>query len=198
MRDNTGQIMQLYYASRDGQARKIAIRIAERLARHGVAAPPVDLATAQPSPAEIAPAGMVVAVLAVRYGRHLPEAVEFVKTFALLHRPPPLALASVNLTARKPGKDTAEGSVYLRKLIAHHRLKPALATAFAGKLDYPRYSFFDKHIIRFIMLMTGGPTDPTAVVEYTDWDKVDAFADGIAETYLARPDFPTAPNQPPA
>ena len=60
MRDNTGQIMQLYYASRDGQARKIAIRIAERLARHGVAAPPVDLAAAQPSPAELAPAGMVV------------------------------------------------------------------------------------------------------------------------------------------
>ena len=31
--------MQLYYASRDGQARKIAMRITERLARHGVAAP---------------------------------------------------------------------------------------------------------------------------------------------------------------
>jgi len=190
--------MQLYYASRDGQARKIATRIAARLAGHGVAASPADLATTQPSPAELAQAGLVVAVLAVRYGRHLPEAVEFVKTFALLHRPPPFALASVNLTARKPGKDTAEGSVYLRKLIARHGLKPALATAFAGKLDYPRYGFFDKHIIRFIMLMTGGPTDPATVVEYTDWNKVDAFADRVAETKRARPDLPTAPPHSPA
>jgi menaquinone-dependent protoporphyrinogen oxidase len=178
--------MQLYYASRDGQARKIATRIAERLAGHGISATPADLAIMQPSPAELAQADLVVAVLAVRYGRHLSEAVEFVKTFALLNRPPPLALASVNLTARKPGKDTPEGSVYLRKLIARHKLKPALATAFAGKLDYPRYDFFDKHIIRFIMLITGGPTDPSTVVEYTDWDKVDAFADGIAAAYMAR------------
>jgi menaquinone-dependent protoporphyrinogen oxidase len=175
--------MQIYYASRDGQARKIAARIAERLAARGIAADPSDLAAAQPSPAELAQASMVVAVLAVRYGRHLPEAIKFVETFRLLYRPPPLAIASVNLTARKPGKDTAERSVYLRKLIARHMLKPALATAFAGKLDYPRYDFFDKHIIRFIMLVTGGPTDPTTVVEYTEWAKVDAFADKIAEAY---------------
>ena len=172
--------MQLYYASRDGQARRIATRIAERLATRGLSVATQDLAAAQPSPAELAEAPLVAAVLAVRYGKHLPEGLAFVDTFRRLPRPPPLALASVNLTARKPGKDTAEGSVYLRKLIARHGLKPALATAFAGKLDYPRYSFFDKHIIRFIMLITGGPTDPATVVEYTDWDKVDAFADAIA------------------
>ncbi|MGZ8403714.1 MAG: flavodoxin domain-containing protein, partial [Rhodoplanes sp.] len=116
------ETMQLYFASRDGQARKIATRIAERLASHDVAATPADLTAAQPSPAELAQAAFVVAVLAVRYGRHLPEAMSFVETFALLHRPPPLALASVNLTARKPGKDTAEGSAYLRKLIARNGL----------------------------------------------------------------------------
>jgi menaquinone-dependent protoporphyrinogen oxidase len=30
-------------------------------------------------------------------------------------------------------------------------------------------------MIRFIMWMTKGPTDPNAVVEFTDWDKVDEF-----------------------
>lgn len=177
--------MQLYYATRDGQARKIATHIAERLATRGVAVTPRDLAAVQPSPAELAQAPLVAAVLAVRYGRHLPEGIAFVDTFRRLNRQPLLALASVNLTARKPGKDTAEGSAYLRKLIARHGLKPALATAFAGKLDYPRYSFSDRHIIRFIMLITGGPTDPTTVVEYTDWAKVDAFTDAIAGKLLS-------------
>ena len=180
------QPMQLYYATRDGQSRRIATRIAERLATRGISVAPCDLAAAQPSPAELAQAPLVAAVLAVRYGKHLPEGTVFVDRFRRLDHPPPLALASVNLTARKPGKDTAEGSVYLRKLIMRYGLKPAIATAFAGRLDYPRYTFFDKHVIRFIMLITGGPTDPTTVVEYTDWAKVDAFADAIADRLASR------------
>jgi len=56
-----------------------------------------------------------------------------------------------------------------------------VAVAFAGRLDYPRYSWWDRQIIRFIMLLTGGPTDPSASVEYTSWPAVDAFADRIAE-----------------
>ncbi|EJW10583.1 Protoporphyrinogen IX oxidase, oxygen-independent, HemG [Rhodovulum sp. PH10] len=173
--------MQIYYASRDGQSRKIAAHIAGRLAARGIAATPVDLAADPPSAEKLAAAKLVVAVLSIRYGKHLPEGLQFVEMFRSLDRPPPLALASVNLTARKPGKDTAEGNVYLRKLIAVNELKPAVAAAFAGRLDYPRYGFLDKLAIRFIMLITGGPTDPSTVVEYTQWDRVDAFAAKLAE-----------------
>lgn len=172
--------MQIFYASRDGQSRKIATHVAGRLAARGITATPVDLATAQPSAADLARAPLVVAIMSIRYGKHLAEGLRFVETFKGLAAPPPLVLASVNLTARKPGKDTAEGNAYLRKLIARNGLKPALAAAFAGRLDYPRYGFFDRHIIRFIMLITGGPTDPRTVVEYTPWDRVDAFANDIA------------------
>ena len=50
-----------------------------------------------------------------------------------------------------------------------------IAETFAGMLEYPRYSIFDRTMIRLIMWMTKGPTDPTTVKEYTDWDKVEAF-----------------------
>ena len=96
----------------------------------------------------------------MRYGKHLPEADRFLAAYRSLASPPPLALASVNLTARKPEKTTATGNAYLRKTIARHRPAPALAVAFAGRLDYRRYSWRDRQIIRFIMLLTGGPTDP--------------------------------------
>ena len=119
-------------------------------------------------------------MLAIRYGKHLPQSARLIAALRECPAPPPLALASVCLTARKDGKDTAEGNVYLRKFIARNRLTPALAVAFAGRLDYPRYRFLDRLAIRFIMLMTGGPTDPTATVEFTDWAKVDAFADQVA------------------
>ena len=47
---------------------------------------------------------------------------------------------------------------------------------FAGKLNYPRYPFMDRQVIRLIMWMTNGPTHSDAVVDYTDWSKVEAFA----------------------
>jgi menaquinone-dependent protoporphyrinogen oxidase len=175
--------MHLYYATRDGQSRRIATYIAERLAQAGIAAEPFDLAAGIPDEAALAREPLIVAVMAVRYGRHLPEAQRFVAAYRALGTRPPLVLASVNLTARKLGKDTAEGNAYLRKLIARNALQPALAIAFAGKLDYPRYGFFDRQIIRFIMWLTGGPTEPTAVVEYTSWHAVDAFAARLAELH---------------
>ena len=52
---------------------------------------------------------------------------------------------------------------------------------FAGKLDYPRYRFWDRQIIRLIMWMTKGPTDPSVVVDYTDWSQVEAFARRVSQ-----------------
>jgi menaquinone-dependent protoporphyrinogen oxidase len=171
----------LYYATHDGQARRIAEHICGRLAENGPLAPPQDVAIAKPTPEDITAASLIVLVAAVRYGKHLPEADQFLAAYRSLASPPPLALASVNLTARKPEKTTATGNAYLRKTIAHHGLAPALAVAFAGRLDYRRYSWRDRQIIRFIMLLTGGPTDPHTRVEYTSWDAVDEFAARIDE-----------------
>ena len=144
-----------------------------------------DIAVAQPAAADLAAAAAVVLVAAVRYGRHLPEADRFLALYRSLHSPPPLALASVNLTARKPAKTTVAGNAYLRKVIARHRLAPAVAVAFAGRLDYRRYRRLDRWIIRFIMLLTRGPTDPNTCIEYTSWRAVDEFAARVIE--LMRP-----------
>ena len=167
-----------------GQGRSHAVRLAEE----GADIIAVDLCAQVDSvpypmatPDDLAAASLIVLVAAVRYGKHLPEADQFLATYRSLASPPPLALASVNLTARKPEKTTAAGNTYLRKTIARHRLEPALAVAFAGRLDYSRYGWRDRQIIRFIMLLTGGPTDPSTRVEYTSWDAVDDFAARIAE-----------------
>jgi len=176
----TTRSIALYYATRDGQARRIAEHICGRLSEDAPLAPPQDLAVVAPSADDLAGLSLVVLVAAVRYGKHLPEADRFLGTYRSLASPPPLALASVNLTARKPDKTTAAGNAYLRKAIARHRLTPALAVAFAGRLDYRRYSWRDRQIIRFIMLLTGGPTDPGTRIEYTSWDAVDDFAAAIA------------------
>jgi menaquinone-dependent protoporphyrinogen oxidase len=178
---NRQSIAALYYATRDGQSRRIAQHISRRLAETEIHAPAHDLAMVQPAPSDLAAAAVVVLVAAVRYGRHLPEADRFLAVYRSLHPPPPLALASVNLTARKSAKTTVTGNIYLRKVIARHHLVPAVAVALAGRLDYQRYGWLDRQIIRFIMLLTGGPTDPNTCIEYTSWRAVDDFAVRIIE-----------------
>ncbi len=130
-----------------------------------------------------------VAVIApIRYGWHLPVATRFLKSYKKSGVKNPLAVISVNLTARKPGKDTARGNPYLRRWLKRLRLKPALALAIAGNLDYPRYNLFDRLMIQLIMTITRGPTDPRVSVDFTPWDKVDALAAHIAALkYSATP-----------
>ena len=167
------------YASRDGHAKAIAQRLAQDLS---VSADIVDTAALEDDAAiEVACVGrsVVVLVAAVRYGRHLPEAERFLKSYRRLADAPPLALASVNLTARKPEKASVATNPYLKKLVARHRLEPAAAAVFAGRLDYPRYRWLDRQLIRFIMAITGGPTDGATVIDYTDWDSVSAFAAAV-------------------
>jgi menaquinone-dependent protoporphyrinogen oxidase len=53
---------------------------------------------------------VVVVVAAVRYGRHLKEAERFLAANRPVLVRTTLVFVSVNLTARKPGKDTAEGN----------------------------------------------------------------------------------------
>ena len=90
------------------------------------------------------------------------------------------AFFSVSVVARKPAKNQPHTNPYVRKLLRSIAWRPREVGVFAGKIDYPRYGVLDRLIIRFIMWLTGGPTDPEAVVEFTDWRQVEAFGDLIA------------------
>ena len=67
----------------------------------------------------------------------------------------------------------------MRKFLREIAWRPQQLTVFAGKLDYPHYRFWDRQMIRLIMWMTKGPTDPSAVVDFTDWAEVDTFAERV-------------------
>jgi menaquinone-dependent protoporphyrinogen oxidase len=76
--------------------------------------------------------------------------------------------------------------VYARKLLARVPFRPGAFAIFPGRLDYPRYRWYDRLMIRAIMRATGGPTDPASVIEYTDWDAVDRFASRMLKLSAGR------------
>ena len=123
----------------------------------------------------------IVIGASIRYGTHSKQVVEFVRRHRQVLESKPSAFFSVNIVARKPEKNSPETNPYLRKFLAQTNWQPPLQAVFAGKLDYPRYRFFDRLMIRLIMKMTNGPTAPDTVIEFTDWAKVDDFAAALGK-----------------
>jgi len=122
----------------------------------------------------------IVIGASIRYGRHNPKVADFIKRNEKAIDSKPNAFFSVNVVARKPEKNQASSNPYMQKFLKKIAWKPKHLAVFAGKIDYPRYSSFDRWMIRFIMWITKGPTDPKAVVEFTDWAQVEAFGRLIA------------------
>ncbi|WP_316860523.1 menaquinone-dependent protoporphyrinogen IX dehydrogenase [uncultured Cohaesibacter sp.] len=170
----------LFFASRDGQARKIALALDEFLDRDGADVMVTDLGEGMTSDYVLGSAQVVVVVAAIRYGRHLRAADEFLKKHKNQLQGRRLVLISVSLTARKPAKRLLENSLYLQKWVKLHSVTPDIVTAVGGRVDYPSYDWFSRTMIRLIMTITKGPTDPNAQIEFTDWDQVKDLASKIA------------------
>jgi len=168
----------LLYYSVYGHTHRITERLRDNLARLGEEAEPVALKERAPDPAEY---DKVVIGASIRNGKHNPAVHEFIRKHQAVLEARPNAFFSVNLVARKPGKNTSETNPYVKSFVEQCPWKPDLIGVFAGDLDYQKYGAFDRNIIRFIMWMTKGPTDPATKKVFTDWDEVDRFAARVAE-----------------
>lgn len=170
----------LVYSTVDGQTREICRRLAKQLIDSGNAVTLADVA--ELDPATLGDQDKIVVGASIRYGKYRPKLIQFVRGQADALEALPSAFFTVNLVARKPGRDTPDTNPYVKKLLKETSWRPNEIAVFAGRIDYPRYSWRDRQIIRLIMWLTGGPTDPKTTAEFTDWEKVKAFGDRIGRT----------------
>ena len=161
------------YATTDGHTRDICLRLQETINENGHT---VSLVNIKDDPMlDIKPFDKVVIGASIRYGKHNKLVYEFIKRNEQMLNNKPNAFFSVNVVARKPEKNRPETNPYLIKFLKQITWKPNTLEVFAGRLDYPKYTYFDRMMIRFIMWMTKGPTAPDTVVEYTNWQQVASF-----------------------
>lgn len=163
----------LIYSTTDGHTRKICERLKQVVESQGhkVAliaidqAPIIDLQRFE----------KVVIGASIRYGKHNKAVYKFIRQNREALESRPNAFFSVNVVARKPEKNQPDTNPYLQKFLRQIAWRPKQLAVFAGKIDYPRYRFWDRLIIQLIMRMTRGPTDTRGVYEFTDWERVDEF-----------------------
>lgn len=166
------------YSTTDGHTARICRRLQQVIESQGHAVTVVPVADADTL--DLQAFDTLVIGASIRYGKHSPQVTDFIRRHAAVLDSKPNAFFSVSIVARKPDKNQPDTNPYLRKFLQQISWKPRLLAVFAGRLDYPHYRFFDRQMIRMIMLLTHGPTDPTAVIEFTDWQQVEAFGRRIA------------------
>ncbi|MEL0613497.1 menaquinone-dependent protoporphyrinogen IX dehydrogenase [Marinomonas arenicola] len=170
-----GKIL-ILYSSVDGHTHAICLRLAEQLKTdYAIALHSFDDADL-PSPQQF---DKIILGASIRYGKHRPNVESYIRQYKTLLDDKACAVFSVNLVARKAEKNNPESNPYLQKLLAQCDWQPQLKGVFAGKVDYQKYRFFDRQMIRAIMWMTKGPTALDSSIDYTDWPSVDAFAQRI-------------------
>lgn len=160
----------ILYSSRDGQTLKIIQQIQSELTQES------ELVNInQAGAVNFSQYSKVLVGASIRYGNFEAGVIPFLnKHRAELHQKPN-AFFVVCLTARKPEKANPATSAYMMKFDRLCEWQPKMKGVFAGALMYSKYNWWQTLIIQLIMKMTGGSTDKSKDIEFTDWNRVDIF-----------------------
>lgn len=164
------------YNSHFGHTARIARRIWETVIAEGNQADLMECMEADREGVDWNKYDLIIAGAPVIYGKFDRTFVGFVNKYKSVLDAKANSFFSVSVVARTPAKCTPEGNVYTRKFLQNNPWKPKDAHCFAGKVDYPNWKWYQVWAIQMIMKMTKGPTEPTAIIDYTDWADVEAYA----------------------
>lgn len=168
----------IIYASVDGQTKKICDHINGVLLSKKQDVELVSIADFRDNLKDF---DKIILASSIRYGKHNQDVINLINQNYELLNTKKSAFISVNLVARKEEKRQAHTNPYVVKFLDKIKWKPTIVEVFAGKINYKIYGFFDKLIIKLIMVITKGPTNSDAEIEYTNWDNVTAFAEKFSE-----------------
>ena len=153
------------YASKAGSTGEVAEVIGQVLCEGGAS---VDVRLAK-EVSDLSPYRAVVVGSAIRIGRWLPEAVQFVERHQAALKTMPVAYFQVSGFLKEDTPDKRqEAATFLDPVRA--LVTPVGEGLFAGKMDYSKLSFFDRTIAKMVGSVEG---------DWRDWDAIRAWADSL-------------------
>ena len=165
------------YSTVDGQTKRISERLAKLATQSRVDVLPIS------NQINLDSYKTIIIGASIRYGNHQPKLMKFIKDNRDVLVTKNAAFFSVNAVARKTEKNRPNTNPYVQKFIKKTGWSPKEVDVFAGVIDYPKYHFIDKHMIKFIMWITGGPTDTNGTFEFTDWERVKEFTKKLKASF---------------
>lgn len=165
--------MLMIYSTVDGQTKKIFTAIQQAVAAQYECE---LLSLDECQHIDMAIFDKVVIGASIRYGHLNKNLYKFIARYKSQLDEKDNAFFCVNLTARKPEKNTPETNAYMQKFLQLSPWQPKQQAVFAGALLYSKYNWWQTLIIQLIMKITGGSTDKSKDIEFTDWAVVERFA----------------------
>jgi menaquinone-dependent protoporphyrinogen oxidase len=182
----------ILYATREGQARKIAEYIAARLREQGLQTDVMNLAD-RPD-VELNRYAAAVIAASVHSGKHETEIRRFVRRHVAQLNAIPAAFVSVTLseagverpsaTPEERARFAADVQRVLEAFSKETGWRPKRVKPVAGALLYTKYNFLVRFIMKRIAKTTGAETDTSRDYEYTNWMALDRFADELARDFI--------------
>ncbi len=166
----------IVYFSRGGHTSRVARRIMTTLQQAGQRCDMMDVVEAHHEGIDWDQYDTVIIGCPVLYGDFDKRIKAFIHQHQVQLEARNNGFFCLSVVARNPAKATVEGNRYMQKFLTEQTWRPTHLKVFAGKVDYPSWGFFDSMSIKLIMWMTKGPTASDTVIDYTDWDAVEAFA----------------------
>lgn len=163
----------IIYSSVDGQTKKICERLKELIDLEGIT---TDLFSIHDCNYCLKNYNLIVIGSCVRYGKHSSEVYDYVVKNKNDLNSIKSAFFSVSLSASKKNKNNSTTNPYVKKFVQLVPWEPDLIEVFAGKLDFSKYSFVDRVMIKFILLISRGLINYNNPLEFTNWKKVNNFA----------------------
>jgi len=176
----------VFYATSEGQTRRIAEEIAATLRQQGFTSDVFDLSIPAAQPDWVAVRAVVVGG-SIHGGRHQRALTEFVERQALHLSARPSAFFSVSLSAGSRNAVEVDSARALAiSFVRSAGWEPRCVACFAGKLAYTQYGFIKRLVMRFIAWREGAPTDARRDYEFTDWKDVRQFALDVSRSVRRR------------
>lgn len=177
----------MFFATSEGQTRRIATRIASVLHDLGLESCAIDVAGRDAAEIDWTHVRGALVGASLHASKHQKTAERFVRAHAADLSGVPSAFFSVSLSAAsKDPKEVVAADKLARAFPAACGWSPARIVTVAGRLAYRQYGFFIRWVMKRIAKKEGGPTDTSRDYEMTNWDDVDALAREMARRIHAR------------
>ena len=169
----------IIYGTVEGQTRKIATFMADRIRDQGNQVSLVDSAD-MPENLDIGAFDAIIAAGSVHNGRHQSALLQFARDHAEALQAKSTAFVSVSLSmASDEVQDRLDAAECADRFLDVAGWKPTVTHLVAGALRYTQYDFFKGWILRMIASAKGASTDTSKDHEFTDWRDLEAFVDAF-------------------
>jgi len=166
------------YGTSEGQTAKVANYVADGRASRGYEATAADVG--DDDAVAVDEFDGVVVGASIHVGTHQEAVVEFARRWRETLSATPSAFFQVSLSSASTDPERrAEAARYVDEFRDATGWDPDVVGGFAGAIQYSKYGFLKRFMMKRIAKEATGDTDTSRDYEYTDWEDVDDFVAAI-------------------